>query len=62
MTVLQKSAVFFGAFLVGEDIMRKVFSVALIYSPKEGGTSVKEIFSEMNAVDIVSKSRHLATP
>jgi hypothetical protein len=61
---------FFGILLVGEDIdeegifhpggeditRRGIFHGVLIYFPKEGGTSLKEFYSEKSADDTISKA------
>jgi hypothetical protein len=42
---------------VGDDISRKgIFHGVLIYFPSEGGTSVKEFFSDKSEEDTVSKA------
>lgn len=61
---------FFGILLVGEDIDVEgifhpegwdikrggIFHGVLIYFPKEGGTSLKEFYSEKSADDTISKA------
>jgi hypothetical protein len=42
---------------VGDDISREgIYHGVLIYLPKEGGTSVKEFYSEKSADDTISKA------
>lgn len=61
---------FFGFLVVGEDIDEEgifhpwgvdirregVFHAVLIYFPKDGGTSVKEFYSEKSAEEAISKA------
>jgi hypothetical protein len=66
----KSGGLFFGILLVGEDVDIEgmfrpdgfdvdrggVFHVVLIYFPEEGGTALKEFYSEKSADDTVSKA------